>query len=233
MVYSLPQFWELFCLCTLFPPKMSWLRAQLVPELFSQSTNDMGKIIQLSHSGIIFLKNKQLSGWLKAQRLEASKCTAAAVGGVGFSALCSKTGRQSALPLRNWTRLFTMRRCRNDSVVPDTMVGSIGRIQSQGLAYIFSHVSCPCPQSGTEDPGLLFARQSRGRGVAEQFMVTEVIKALHYLCLATICQYSPMYGSARLYSSLVYLENVALGFGILLFFSALVFFHLWRNSCVH
>lgn len=64
-------------------------------------------------------------------------------------------------------------------------------------------------------------------------MVTEVIKALHYLCLATICQYSPMYGSARLYSSLVYLENVALGFGILLFFSALVFFHLWRNSCVH
>lgn len=48
-----------------------------------------------------FLENKELSGWLKAQRLESSKRPAVAVWGVGFSVLGSKTGRQSALPLRN------------------------------------------------------------------------------------------------------------------------------------
>ena len=105
-----------------------------------------------------FLENKELSGWLKAQRLEASKRTTAAVWGVEFSALSSKTGRQSALPVRNWMRLLTMLRCGNSSV-PDTMAGSIGRIQSRGLAYIFSQVPCLCPQSGTEDPRLLSAPQ--------------------------------------------------------------------------
>lgn len=77
-----------------------------------------------------FLENKEISGWLKAQRLEASKATAAAVWGVGISALDSKTETQSALPLHNWTRIFSMVRCGNDSVVSDTMAGSTGRIQS-------------------------------------------------------------------------------------------------------
>lgn len=133
-----------------------------MPELFPPKYQRYGKDYSTESFRDNFLENKELSGWLKAERLEASKGTAAAVWGVGFSALDSKTGGQSALPLGDWMRLCTMLRCGNDSVVPHTTARSIGRIQSRVLAYIFSQVPYPCPQSGSEDPRLLSAPQSEG-----------------------------------------------------------------------
>lgn len=105
--------------------------------------------------GYFFFENRELSDWLKAHRLEASRCTSAAVWGEGFQ-LWIQTGKQSALHL-------SMLKCGNDFTIPHTMVGNIGRIQWWRLAHIFSQFPCRCPQSGTEDPRLLSAPQAEER----------------------------------------------------------------------
>lgn len=107
----------------------------------------------------------------------------------------------------------------------EAVVGSNGRSQWWGPAYIFSQVTCPCPQSGTETS--LCSSTGEGGIVADSY---KAIKALHYYSLATICQYNPMCDSVRLCSSLIYLERVALGFGILLLFFAASVFCICRET---
>lgn len=125
------------------------LRLNFLP----QSISNMGKIIQLNHSGNFFLfvlKTESFPAGFPTQRLEAPRCISAAVWDEGFK-LCIKTGKQSAPHL-------SMLRCGNDFTVPHTyVVGNIGRIQWWRLAHIFSQFPCPCPQSGAEDPKLLSA----------------------------------------------------------------------------
>lgn len=113
---------------------------------FPRSISYIGKIIQLNHSWIFFF-NRELSNWLKAQRLEASKCISTTVWDGGFQ-LCIQTGKH----------LF-MLRCGNYF----TVVGNIGKLQWWYLAHIFSQFPGPCLWSGAEDPRLLSAPQAEER----------------------------------------------------------------------
>lgn len=109
----------------------------------------------------------------------------------------------------------------------------------QSCLYIL-HVPCLCPQFGTEDPRLLSTPQPEGREQDKQdkqdnFMATAVIMALHYSCLATLCQYNPIYVSTSLCMPPfpVLFRKYWLGIWDFAVLFSFVISHLWRNCSVH